>query len=95
VASCIRSGELVADSDSGLDAINSGGELHVSSDNSIVTWWLKALIVEQEEAPIFRQWHSKHISAATIEHATIEELLEVVFSVQSMPRLYSEDQWEN
>jgi hypothetical protein len=30
--------------------------------------------------------------AATYMHATIEELLEVVFSVQSMPRLYNESQ---
>jgi hypothetical protein len=30
--------------------------------------------------------------AATDAHATIEELLEVVFFVQSMPRLYDEEQ---
>jgi hypothetical protein len=30
----------------------------------------------------------KHIPAATDTHATIEELLEMVFSTQSMPRGY-------
>jgi hypothetical protein len=29
---------------------------------------------------------------ATLPYATIEELLEVVFSVRSMPRLYNEEQ---
>jgi hypothetical protein len=36
--------------------------------------------------------------AATDMHATIEELLEAVFSMQSMPRLYNEGQlplWES
>jgi hypothetical protein len=27
-------------------------------------------------------------------HTTIEELLEAVFSLRSVPRLYSEDHWE-
>jgi hypothetical protein len=31
----------------------------------------------------------KHISAAMNQHATIEELLESLFSVWSMPRLYN------
>jgi hypothetical protein len=30
--------------------------------------------------------------AATDAHATMEELLEAVFSVQSVPRLYNEEQ---
>jgi hypothetical protein len=34
------------------------------------------------------------MSAATNTHATMEELLLVMFSVQSVLRLYSEDQWE-
>jgi hypothetical protein len=34
-----------------------------------------------EEAAIARQWLSRHISAATNQHAAIAELLEVVFSV--------------
>jgi hypothetical protein len=50
--------------------------------------------VEQEEAAVARHWRGKHVSAATNQHATIEELLEAVFSVQSVPGLYSKDQWE-
>jgi hypothetical protein len=37
--------------------------------------------VEQEEAAIGRQRRGEHISAATNQHATTEELLEAVFSV--------------
>jgi hypothetical protein len=36
----------------------------------------------------------KHVSAATNQHATKEELLEAVFSIRSVPRIYSEDQRE-
>jgi hypothetical protein len=50
-------------------------------------------MVEQEGVVIARQQHGKHVSAAKNQHSTIEELLEVVFSVWSVPRLYSEDQW--
>jgi hypothetical protein len=32
--------------------------------------------------------------AATDMHATIEELLEEIFSMQSVPRLCSEDEWK-
>jgi hypothetical protein len=32
------------------------------------------------------------VIAATVKYATIEELLEAVFSVQSLPRLYNEIQ---
>jgi hypothetical protein len=35
---------------------------------------------------------SRHVLAATDKQATTEELLEAVFTVQSMPRLYNEDQ---
>jgi tellurite resistance protein len=38
-----------------------------------------------------RQQHGKHVSVATNKHAAIEELLEVVFSIWSSPRLYSMD----
>jgi hypothetical protein len=41
-----------------------------------------------------RQRISKHISAEMNQHATIEELLEVVFSVWSVLRPYNEDQQE-
>jgi hypothetical protein len=34
---------------------------------------------------------SKHRSTATNKHTTVEELLEAVFSMRSLPRLYSED----
>jgi hypothetical protein len=44
------------------------------------------------KATIARQGHDKHVSIAINQHATMEELLEVVFSVWSMLRLYSEAQ---
>jgi hypothetical protein len=41
---------------------------------------------------VARQWlSSRHVIAATDTHAAIEELLEAVFSVPSVPRLYNED----
>jgi hypothetical protein len=43
--------------------------------------------VEQEEEAIVRQKHGKNISAETNQHARVEELLEVVFSVQSVEAL--------
>jgi hypothetical protein len=46
-----------------------------------VTRQLKAGIVEQEEVAIAMQWHMKHISTVTSQHATTDELLEEVFSV--------------
>jgi hypothetical protein len=58
---------------------------------------LKARIVKPAETavardgtantPFARQWlSSRHVIAATDTHVTIEELLEAVFSSQSMPR---------
>jgi hypothetical protein len=38
-------------------------------------------MVEQEEDAVARQWLGKHASAATNQHAAIEELLEAVTSV--------------
>jgi hypothetical protein len=39
------------------------------------------------------QWlNSHHVKASIDMHTTTEELWEVVSSVQSMPRLYNEDQ---
>jgi hypothetical protein len=38
---------------------------------------------------IARQWHGKHVSAATNTHPTIEELLEAVSSMQSLPQLHA------
>jgi alkylhydroperoxidase/carboxymuconolactone decarboxylase family protein YurZ len=37
------------------------------------------------KAEIVEQWLSKHVPAAMNAHATIEELLDAVFSLQSMP----------
>jgi hypothetical protein len=48
----------------------------------IVIWRQKAGIVE--ETAIARQWRGKHVSTATNKHASTEELLEVVFSAQSV-----------
>jgi hypothetical protein len=59
-----------------------------------VRWRLKAGIVERIDAAISRQWNDEHVSAAKNQHATIAELLEAVFSMQSLPRLYGEDQRE-
>jgi hypothetical protein len=43
------------------------------------------------DAAIARQRSGKHFSATTNKPATIEESLEVVFSMRSSPRLYNED----
>jgi hypothetical protein len=43
---------------------------------------------------VAREWVGKHISAATDTHTTIEELLEDMFSMQSMQTLYKESQFE-
>jgi hypothetical protein len=45
-----------------------------------------------EDTAVASQWHCKHISVEMNQHTTIEELLEVMFSMQSAPRLYKEDQ---
>jgi hypothetical protein len=52
---------------------------------------LKAGIVQPEETFTVRQRLGKHVPAATNTKAKIEELLETVFSVGSVPRLYNED----
>jgi hypothetical protein len=41
-----------------------------------------------------RQWHDKHVSLATDTHSTMEEVLEMAFSMLSVSRLYSESHWE-
>jgi hypothetical protein len=41
-----------------------------------------------------RQWISEDSPVATDMHATLEELLDTVFSMWSMPRLYSKDHRE-
>jgi hypothetical protein len=40
--------------------------------------------VEAEEMAIARQWLDKHVPAVTNTYATIEELLDAVFSMQSV-----------
>jgi hypothetical protein len=46
--------------------------------------------VQPEETAIASQWHAKHVSMAMATHATIEELLEGVFSMWPVLRLYNE-----
>jgi hypothetical protein len=46
------------------------------------------------KAAIASQRHFKHMSATTNKHATIDKPLEKMFSVKSVPRLYSEDSRE-
>jgi hypothetical protein len=38
-----------------------------------------------------KQWLGKHAPTATNSHATTEELLEMMFSMQSVSRLYNKD----
>jgi hypothetical protein len=68
-----------------------------------VAYLLKARNMEPEKqpllgngsanTPIAEQWFSMcHVIATRDVHATTEERLEAVFSVQSVPRLYNEDQ---
>jgi hypothetical protein len=51
----------------------------------------KARIVEPETA-VVRPWLNKLASTVMNQHTSTKELLETVFSMQSMPRLYSEDE---
>jgi hypothetical protein len=52
-----------------------------------VTGRLKAGIVEKEEMAIARQRRGKQFCAGTNKHATVEELVEAVFSIRSAPKL--------
>jgi hypothetical protein len=47
--------------------------------------------MEPEETYIVTQGLCKHVRAATNTQATIEELLETMFTIESAPRLYNED----
>jgi hypothetical protein len=51
---------------------------------------MKAGIADSEKTSNARQWSGKYISTITNNSSTIEELLEAVFSIQSVPRLYKE-----
>jgi hypothetical protein len=59
---------------------------------SILTWSLKAGIVELKETAIAGRWLGKHVPAATDMDTTIEELLEAVFCMRSMLNLYKDQQ---
>jgi hypothetical protein len=48
-------------------------------------------LVERIKAAIARQLGGKNMPAATNEYAAIEELLEAMFCMYSVPRLCSED----
>jgi hypothetical protein len=59
-----------------------------------VTLHLQGRIVEPKGTVVARQRRDKHVSAATNTHATTEELLEAMFSMQSVSMLYSDGHWE-
>jgi hypothetical protein len=48
--------------------------------------------MQREEMAIARQRQPKHVSAATNQHATTEELLEKLFSMLFVLGLYNENQ---
>jgi hypothetical protein len=62
---------------------------------------VEAGIAEPEKIAAAREWLCKHVSMATnsrdhsmrYTNITIEELLEPVFSVRSMPTLHEETVW--
>jgi hypothetical protein len=47
--------------------------------------------VEFVDVSIARKLKGKHVSVAKDMHGTMEEVLDAVFSVQSVPRLYNKD----
>jgi hypothetical protein len=47
--------------------------------------------VESVDPTIAGQQHGKLVSMAMDMHETIEELLDMVFSMPSLPRLYNKD----
>jgi predicted SPOUT superfamily RNA methylase MTH1 len=59
-----------------------------------VTRLLKARTVEPEETPVVREWLVNTFPRQGIQNSTTEELLEAVFSMLSMQRLYKESQLE-
>jgi hypothetical protein len=70
-----------------------------------VVYLLKVRTVELEKQPfpangsettfVSRHRFDKHVPATTDKHATIEVLLETVFSTQSVQMGYKEDNWGN
>jgi hypothetical protein len=79
--------------------------IHPSFGANIVAYLRKARTVEPEKQPLLvngsetifvsRQRHGKHVPAETDTHATIELLLETVFSARAMQRSYKEVDWGN
>jgi hypothetical protein len=51
------------------------------------------LATGSEKTFVSRQRLNKHVPAATDKHATIEVLLETVFSTRPVQRDYKEDNW--
>jgi hypothetical protein len=51
-------------------------------------------VESRNSAAISRQRPGKHVASAKDRHAEIKEMLEAVFPMWSVLRLYSEDQWE-
>jgi hypothetical protein len=62
------------------------------TDIHIVTCPLKSRVAEPEETPVARVRLGKYASAVTDTHPTKEELLEAVFSMRSVQRLYTGDE---
>jgi hypothetical protein len=56
--------------------------------------WLKVRILEPEETIVARQRLIEHGPMAMDTYATTEELLEVVFYMWPMLRLYNKGQWK-
>jgi hypothetical protein len=56
--------------------------------NNNVAYRLKAGNVERAETFVAREWLGKYVPATTDSNATIDELLEALFSMLSEPRLY-------
>jgi hypothetical protein len=80
--------------------------MHVTSANwilsykwedNIVTCLLEARLVESERQSLLGNWSANtfpqlptHVTTAADTHATTEELLELVFSVESVQRVYQD-----
>jgi hypothetical protein len=69
--------------------LTTNGAISAGPDCSTVTLHLKGRIMELEETAVARQLLYRHMSMAMDTHTTMEALLEAVFSMQSVPRLYT------
>jgi hypothetical protein len=85
----------------GRSACHSSHNLFCFSVINIVAYLLKARIVEPEKVPLLakvtiflcRQRPGKQVPAAKGTHATIEVLLEAMFSIRSVQTGYKEGNW--